>query len=480
LFLSQKRVSWDIWHSEKMDEVKKKYNSIDWIGIKRSAGKLKAKAASGFKDMVMTDVENNVRAATSDTSWGATGAELENIARATFNREEYPLVMGIVWERLSARKWRNVYKSLDLLKYLCLHGSQRCYDEAKDALPHIQALQGFRYVDSAGKDEGRNVRERAKQLAELLGDPELMEEERQKSKALKAKIGGGASAGVSSDDYRYGSGPASRSYGEREGYDEYDDPYQNTIEGGEGYGGYQNNYGYGEDEEYEQGFDNEQPEALPPATSVNPVDDLLGLGAPEGASAVPSSDTTFGGASALDDDFFDPRAAGSVPNSRTPASSAQQDVFSGFNDDLISALPPTTSAAAPAKSSNASIDIFGDVGSSVPAQPGKSSNTAAASSGFDFFGSTSAAPASRTSAAPVPTAYTKPASAAPNAQKSAGVDMFADLVNLDNMGQASRQEKHNVHSGKAINSLSGSGSSKPAASGSSSKNDFDHDPLFGL
>ncbi|KAJ8904750.1 hypothetical protein NDN08_001266 [Rhodosorus marinus] len=469
-----------------MDEVKKKYNSIDWMGLKRSAGKLKAKAASGFKDMVMTDVENNVRAATSDTSWGATGAELENIARSTFNREEYPLVMGIVWERLSARKWRNVYKSLDLLKYLCLHGSQRCYDEAKDALPHIQALQGFRYVDSAGKDEGRNVRERAKQLAELLGDPELMEEERQKSKALKAKIGGGASAGVSSDDYRYGSGPADRGYSEREGYgerggyDEYDDQYQNRIGGGDGYGGYQNNYGYGEDEEYEQRFDNEQPEALPPATSVNPLDDLLGLGAPEAPPALPPSDSTFGGGSALDDDFFDPRGAVAGPSSGTPAASAKQDAFSGFNDDFLGALPATTATAAPAKTSNASLDIFGDVGSSVPAQPVKSSNTAAADSGFDFFGSTSAAPASSTSAAPGPAAYTKPPAAAPNAQKSAGVDIFGDLVNLDNMGQASRQEKHNVHSGNTINSLSGSGSSKPAASGSSSKNDFDHDPLFGL
>uniref|UniRef100_A0A7S2ZQV2 ENTH domain-containing protein n=1 Tax=Rhodosorus marinus TaxID=101924 RepID=A0A7S2ZQV2_9RHOD len=461
-----------------MDEVKKKYNSIDWIGLKRSAGKLKAKAASGFKDMVMTDVENNVRAATSDTSWGATGAELENIARSTFNREEYPLVMGIVWERLSARKWRNVYKSLDLLKYLCLHGSQRCYDEAKDALPHIQALQGFRYVDSAGKDEGRNVRERAKQLAELLADPELMEEERQKSKALKAKIGGGVSAGVSSDDYRYGAGPADRGYGGREGYDEYNDSYQNRIEGGDGYGGYQNNYGYGEDDEYEQRFDDEQPEALPPATSVNPLDDLLGLGAPEAPPPLPQSDSKVGGSSALDDDFFDPRGAGR--SSGNPAPSAQQDAFSGFNDDLLGALPSTTAPAAPAKNSNPSLDIFGDVGSSVPAQPAKSSNTAAAGSGFDFFGSSSAAPATSTSAAPAPAAYTKPPAAAPNAQKSAGVDIFGDLVNLDNMGQASRQEKHNVHSGNTINSLTGSGSSKPAASGSSSKTDFDHDPLFGL
>lgn len=202
------------------------------------------------------------------------------IARATFNREEYPLVMGIVWERLASRKWRNVYKSLELLKYLCLHGSQRCYDEAKDALSHIRALQNFRYVDSFGKDEGRNVRERAKQISDLLSDPDLLAEEREKSKALKAKIGGGSTSAVSSDDYRYGTGPPGGSR------TEFDDPYENQGGYG-GFGGYEED-GYNPNAfayEAEHGIEPREAakEGASSARAANSgLDDLLGLGDVQG------------------------------------------------------------------------------------------------------------------------------------------------------------------------------------------------------
>lgn len=211
---------------------------------------------------------------------------MEAIARATFIREEYPLVMGIVWERISSKKWRNVYKALDLLKYLCLHGSQRCCDEARDAVPHMQALVHFRYVDTAGKDEGRNVRERAKQLLELLQSPEMMREERERSKALRAKIGDGSGkvAAVSSDDYRYGGGPsASQShYGGGGGAEQdfHDREYGGGTDADYTSAGYQGG-AYGE---YDYG---EHVDQNGESSNVNTgLDDLLGLSdAPYGKHA---------------------------------------------------------------------------------------------------------------------------------------------------------------------------------------------------
>lgn len=87
-----------------MEDIKKKYNSIDWVGLRRSAGKLKARAASNFKDMVMTDIENNVRAATSDTSWGATGKDTELVC---FCSSCFFFVHGFFF---CARRVRSVYR----------------------------------------------------------------------------------------------------------------------------------------------------------------------------------------------------------------------------------------------------------------------------------------------------------------------------------------------------------------------------------
>lgn len=162
----------------------------------------------------MTDLENKVRAATADTTWGASSADLADMAQGTYMREDYALIMSIIWQRLGSRRWRCVYKALDVLRYLVLHGSSRVLEEARAAIHGIQGLQHYQYVDSVTRrDEGQNVRVRAVQLVQLLQDEELLDEEREKSKELRAKIGGAAGhgplagrGGVSADDYRFGSG----------------------------------------------------------------------------------------------------------------------------------------------------------------------------------------------------------------------------------------------------------------------------------
>ncbi|KAA8491897.1 Epsin-2 [Porphyridium purpureum] len=228
-------------------------SKIDWKGWKRSAINVRKSAASGMKNLVMTDVENLTRSATADTSWGASGTELDEIARATYNREDYPLIMGIVWQRLTSRRWRCVYKGLELLKHLLFYGSARCLDEARDARYHIQALEGFRFIDPRnGKDEGQNVRTKAKEVFELIENPKKLEEEREKSKALKSKIGITPTSG--SDYYSGSSDYYSQQTGSRSGA------------GAGHYGG----HGSGDPSSYTYNYDEELDGPRPGSTGADP------------------------------------------------------------------------------------------------------------------------------------------------------------------------------------------------------------------
>jgi hypothetical protein len=56
----------------------------------------------------------------------------------------------------------------------------------------IEKLENFQYKDKNGKDFGENVRHRAKQLAELIIDPDRIREERRKVRRAAAEAQPGA------------------------------------------------------------------------------------------------------------------------------------------------------------------------------------------------------------------------------------------------------------------------------------------------
>ncbi|VEN35003.1 unnamed protein product, partial [Callosobruchus maculatus] len=82
------------------------------------------------------------------------------------------------------RNWRHVYKALVLLEYLIKTGSEKVGQQCKENIFAIQTLKDFQYIEE-GKDQGQNVREKAKQLVNLLKDDERLKNER--ARALKAK-----------------------------------------------------------------------------------------------------------------------------------------------------------------------------------------------------------------------------------------------------------------------------------------------------
>lgn len=117
----------------------------------------------------------------------------------------------------SAEEWRQIYKALQLLEFLIKHGSERVIDDARGHLTLLKMLRQFHFIDQNGKDQGINVRNRAKELAELLSDVDRIRTERKKARATKNKytgVEGGAFSGGFSSNSRYGGfGSESAGYG---------------------------------------------------------------------------------------------------------------------------------------------------------------------------------------------------------------------------------------------------------------------------
>lgn len=172
--------------------------------------------------MNYTDMEAKVREATNNEPWGASSTLMQEIANGTFNYQTLNEIMPMIYRRFTektAEEWRQIYKSLQLLEFLIKHGSERVIDDARGHITLLKMLRQFHYIDPNGKDQGINVRNRAKELAELLGDVERIRAERKKARTNKAKytgVEGGSSGGFSgsSSSGRYGGfGSESAGYG---------------------------------------------------------------------------------------------------------------------------------------------------------------------------------------------------------------------------------------------------------------------------
>lgn len=135
-----------------------------------------------------------------------------------------------------ARQWRQIYKSLQLLEYLIKHGSERVVDDARSHISTIKMLRSFHYIDDKGKDQGINVRNRAKEIVELLSDVEAIRAERRKAKANRTKYvgtgndgmgfgGGSRYGGFGSEGAGYGGGSSSPGFSSGDRYGGSGDRY---------------------------------------------------------------------------------------------------------------------------------------------------------------------------------------------------------------------------------------------------------------
>ncbi|CAG8578429.1 8634_t:CDS:2 [Paraglomus brasilianum] len=167
------------------------------------------------KNAVMnyTEMEAKVREATNNEPWGASSTLMLEIAQATYNYQYFNEVMPTIYKRFTekeARQWRQIYKALVLLEFLVKNGSERVVDDARAHMATIKIMRDFTYIDEKGKDQGINVRNRAKELAELLSEVDRIRAERKKARANRQKY-----TSVSSDSLGYtgGFGGSSSRYG---------------------------------------------------------------------------------------------------------------------------------------------------------------------------------------------------------------------------------------------------------------------------
>ncbi len=110
-------------------------------------------------------------------------------------------ILSHIWHRLrlEPEEWRKIFKALCLLEIVLKCGDSGCVSQVLSNSYKIKVLQSFSSMHS-GSDRGVGIREKAKAIGELLENPELLDEEREKTRQIRAKLSGGSSYSSSSTD----------------------------------------------------------------------------------------------------------------------------------------------------------------------------------------------------------------------------------------------------------------------------------------
>lgn len=421
----------------------------------------------------------------SHKNWGSSSTLMNEVARDTFDYDKFAVVSQIMWESMENQRpaaWRVVFKGLTLLEHLIKNGSERCVDDARNHGHILRALFQFNYYEGT-VDRGSGVREKAKQLVEILSDDERIREERQKARKLREKFGGnlagvsgGASggggggggryAGYGNDDWNGGGGGGSGGGGYGDGGigseryrtggggGRYDgDPPRSSSNGGTYAGRYDDDRGASRpssvgdpaptfaalpDEpkksktKKKKKKDDEFADSAPaPAPEV----DLFGgFDAAPAPPAAPSS--AFEPASEEFDAFQSAgtaaasAAATSDPFASAPSPAAAASTFGGF--DAFAGGPPNGAVAPPMQQQQPQFSAFGsNVGVGNPGLGGGFNNSFSGGGGGDddfgdFTSSTAPTPM------PTPVASSMPRMAAPS-MPSTTSDPLSKLISLDGL-----------------------------------------------
>ncbi|KAJ2887244.1 hypothetical protein H4R27_000041 [Coemansia aciculifera] len=140
-------------------------------------------------------IQMRVREATSNDPGSPSGALMSEIAQATYNQSDFLGVMEIIDKRLNdkGKNWRHVFKALTVLDF-CLHvGSKTVVEYAVDNIYIVKTLREFQYIDDSGRDQGANVRQKAKEVTLLLLDRPRLEKERSNRNWMNNRMGFGGS-----------------------------------------------------------------------------------------------------------------------------------------------------------------------------------------------------------------------------------------------------------------------------------------------
>jgi len=261
----------------------------------------------------------------------------------------------------SAEEWRQIYKALQLMEFLIKNGSERVIDDARSHLSLLKMLRQFHYIDQNGKDQGINVRNRSKELTDLLSDVDKIRSERKKARATRNKYqgvegGAGAGIGLSGSTVTGGrsGGFGSESTGAGYGAD-YGGSTRTVYGDGGGFGGEEADYNEGGDgggaerfeeyNEYDDGGAQAAPARRKAASASTSRRTPKKADAPKPKPKEPEVDLfDFGDEPSAPLTFSNASAVLSPPSST--AAAADEDDF----DDFQSAAPSSSAAPAAAPS----------------------------------------------------------------------------------------------------------------------------------
>lgn len=281
------------------------------------------------------------------------------------------------------------WQALQLLEFLIKNGSERVIDDARSHVSLLKMLRQFHFIDQNGKDQGINVRNRAKELAELLGDVERIRTERKKARANRNKFGG-VEGGMGMGGGFSGSGGGSRYGGFGSDQAEYGGHTGGVYGDGGGFGGQDPSFNetqqrrdrFDEYDEYDEGETVASPprrkepasssarretkKAEPPKPKApEPVPDLLAWDdepAPVASSSGKQPAAAAGNDFGDDDDFDDFQSA-------APAPAAKPAGFGIAPPASTSTISSSTQFAAPQPQSAAQNSNLNDLFATVSPAP---------------------------------------------------------------------------------------------------------------
>ncbi len=285
-------------------------------------------------------------------------------------------------------------QALQLLEFLIKNGSERVIDDARSHISLLKMLRQFHYIDQNGKDQGINVRNRAKELADLLGDVDRIRTERKKARANRNKFGG-VEGGMGLGGGFSGSGGSTRYGGFGSESAEYGGHSGGVYGDGGGFGGQDPSFNetqqrrdrFDEYDEYDEGETAATPprrkepassaarrepkKAEPPKPKApEPVADLLAWDdepAPAASSSGKQPATAAGSNDFGDDDDFDDF------QSAAPAPATKPAGFSIAPPASTSTISSTTQFAAPQPQSAAQNSNLNDLFATVSPAPSANS-----------------------------------------------------------------------------------------------------------
>lgn len=124
-----------------------------------------------------------------DCDWILTGVVY--YSALTPDSHELFEVMDMIDRRLNdkGKNWRHVMKALTLLDYIIHYGSENVVLWSKDNLYIIKTLREFQYIDEEGRDQGANIRAKARELTSLLQDDDRLRAERTSKNGRRRRRG---------------------------------------------------------------------------------------------------------------------------------------------------------------------------------------------------------------------------------------------------------------------------------------------------